>query len=125
MRHEIIATADSRHTPTLYVRATMHGDMFAEHIEIADLRSRRLATIAEVLRITAQHSSRANLVALSQSQGADQVHVRSDNTAIADGDSAINNRIGANSNVVANLGFAGDDGSRMNLCRRSYGHGCP
>src|SRR5262245_36094757 len=99
--------------------------MFAEDIEVADLRARWLPLVAEVLWVRANDAARPDLVPLSDHQRADQVNVWADHAVAADLHRTVDDDVRSDANVRPHVGFRGDDGGGMDLCRGSDGHGCP
>jgi hypothetical protein len=123
--HEVVMTADPRDAMARDLRATMDGHVLAKDVEIANLGSRRFATVGQMLRIAANDASRPDLIALSNDEGPDQVNVRSDPTVVLDCDGSFDDYVGPNVHVGPNVSVRRNNRRWMDLGCGSDGHGCP
>src|SRR5262245_66181984 len=103
MGHEVVTAADPG--DPLDVRSPMHRDVLAERVGFADFGSRRLALVAEVLRIRANYGAGSDPIPGPDHEWADQVHVWADFAPGFNRNCALDDRERANPHIRGDCGF--------------------
>ena len=120
--HQEIVVADAR-LPRVR-RAPMDGDVLAEDVVVADFEARRFAVVFHVLRRFAEHDAAVDGVITAHVQRTKQVSARTNDAAGPQMNLALDDHVGADLDVVVDLGLRGDQGGGVNaggFCDRHNG----
>src|SRR5215510_8641469 len=112
--HEKPAVADARQ-PAALDRADVHGHALADGAAIADLKPRRLALVAQILRRTAERCKRRNHAIGADGGMSADADMRGERTALADHGIGADHAIRTDGGAVANYGAVLNSRSRIDL----------
>src|SRR5216683_5646427 len=110
--HDQTSRSHARHA-TAAGRSTRDGDVLAERVAIADLHSRRLTGVLQVLRCNAQAGKRKDAILLAHRQMAVEHDVRDKLAAFAEYDVRSNRAVGTHRAALGNLRACSNDRCRV------------